>query len=67
MMTRLVSTGAHAGAKKRRRAWSSDGAERHEPVEEDLDQEDPGQRGAHARGTGRRRRPDRATARTAGR
>ena len=47
MMTTLASTGAHAGAKKRRRALQERGAEGHQPVEEDLEQEDPGQGGAH--------------------
>ena len=48
MITTFDSTGAHAAAKNRRRAWSSDVRERGEPVEEDLDEEDPGQRGAGA-------------------
>ena len=48
MITRLLSTGAHAGAKNRRRALQQRRAERHEPVEEDLEQEDASQRRADA-------------------
>ena len=43
MTTTLFSTGAHAGAKNRSAGVEQRRAERHQPVEEDLREQEPGQ------------------------